>query len=139
LGVAIVSSKRAGRIQIRVREILRDGAELLEGGKRRHPVDAWERRIFPAYLAYGATLIGGRQRLIAGREFARIRREIFVYPEDELDVVDDGPLPGVPAPGPAASIEIVPEELDVDLARARLLMKFVRENNEAANHRGATA
>lgn len=117
-------ARSLGRIQRRVREICRDGAELIDDGLRTMSPGRWQLKICPAYQAYESTLIGQRQVDIARLEFARMRQEILVYEED---FVAAGLRPGSLANEPL--IFTPPQDLDesVDARRARLLARFARE------------
>lgn len=125
------TGRELGRIRTRVREICRDGAELLEGGKRTMSPDRWQRVVVPNYQAYEATLIGGPTGLqvsIARDELAVMKREILVYAEEFF------PTLTCPECG-AATLKIpcprcVPPVVEIgdhNAQRARLLARFARE------------
>jgi len=108
---------RGGIIRQRVRDILREGAEFVEGGKRRHDAERFQRVNVAAYKAYEETLIGRRQVEIARDEFAKLTHgELQIYAE-------------IPEPTPEPLLFTKSPELDdgIDARRARLLSKVARD------------
>lgn len=120
-------SRSLGRIRTRVREICRDGAELLEGGKRTMSPERWQLVVIPVYKGYEATLFKPQHIAIARDELAVMKREVLVYAEEFF--------PTLTCPDCGAATMTIPcprcapppvEILDRDQARARVLAKFAR-------------
>lgn len=123
-----MSARPLGKIQIRVREILRDGGELVEGGKRRLESERFQLVNCAAYVAYEDSLIGEHQKRIARREFDKIRRELVVYETDLFPAptfFEELAAAAVPARPESPGLELIPEDLDIYQRRARAVVNFV--------------
>lgn len=123
-----MTARPLGKIQRRVQEILLEGAAYLDGGRRSHEPEHFQRLVIPAYKAYEATLKSNKQRTIAQRMFDRVRRRLLVYAEDYPPGSTPLPEPAGPAapPAPSRGMELVPIELDEPARRARAVHNLGR-------------